>query len=306
MLGGKGYYRGSSILASGTAGSGKTSLSAKFVEAACARGERALYFAFEESPSQILRNMRSVGIDLASPVQKGLLKFHAVRPMYYGLEMHLVSIHDAVKAFQPQVVIFDPLTNLIEIGNPREVKSMLTRLIDFLKMQQITAMFTSLTEGGANLDQTEVGVSSLLDAWLVVRNLESSGERNRALYVLKARGVAHSNQVREFILTSDGLELVDVYVGDGELLVGSARVAQEARNQQSAVAQKEQAQLRHLKMERHRTAIEAQIAALQADLDTQAQEERVELAAQQQRQSKVAKDRQAMARRRVADAVNEK
>ena len=237
MLGGKGFYRASSILISGTAGTGKSTLSAGFVQAirSCEQGERGLLilpFA-KESPAQISRNMRSVGIDLTTPVQEGLLKFHAVRPTHYGLEMHLVSIHDAIKEFQPKVVVFDPLTNLIEIGSPREVKTMLTRLIDFLKMQQITAMFTSLTHGGDHLDQTELGVSSLMDGWIVVRNLESDGERNRALYILKARGMAHSNQVRELVMSKDGLELADVYVGDGEVLVGSARVAQEAREQQA-------------------------------------------------------------------------
>jgi len=302
MLGGKGFYRGSSILLSGAAGSGKSTLAAKFVAASCARGERALYFAFEESPAQITRNMRSVGIDLASPMRKGLLEFHAVRPAYYGLEMHLMSVHNAIKEFQPKAIVFDPLTNLIEIGSPREVKAMLTRLIDFLKMQQISAVFTSLTQGGANLDQTELGISSLMDVWIVVRNLESGGERNRALYILKARGMGHSNQVREFIMSKDGLDLLDVYVGDGEVLTGSARIAQEAREQEAVRAQSERARLRRLNVERHRKAVESQIAALQADLEAQEQEARIELAAQQQQQSQATKIRQTMARRRTADA----
>jgi len=302
MLGGKGFYRASSILVSGTAGSGKSTLAAKFAAESCARGERALYFAFEESPSQITRNMRSVGIDLSVPLRKGLLEFHAVRPTYFGLEMHLVSIHNAIKAFQPTVVIFDPLTNLIEIGSPREVKAMLTRLIDFLKMQQVTAMFTSLTQGGANLDQTELGVSSLMDVWFIVRNLESGGERNRALYVLKARGIAHSNQVREFVMSKDGLDLLDVYVGQGEVLAGTARIAQEAREEEAVRTQAEQAELQRLQLERHRKAVESQIAALQADLEAKEQEARIDLAAQHERQSQTTKIRQAMARHRAADA----
>jgi len=257
MLGGKGLYRGSSVLVSGSAGSGKSTLAAKFVEASCERGERALYFAFEESPAQIMRNMRSVGIDLAPQVNKGLLKFHATRPTYQGLEMHLVSIHDTVKAFQPKVVVFDPLTNLIEVGSQREVKSMLTRLIDFLKMQQITAMFTSLTAGGANQDQTEIGISSLMDTWLVVRNLEGGGERKRALYVLKGRGLAHSNQVREFVISSKGLDLLDIYVSGGEVKVGSEKLAQEASDQEKAMAKKEQTQLRRLNLERYRKTVAA-------------------------------------------------
>lgn len=301
MLGGKGFYRGSSILISGTAGSGKSTLAAKFVESACRRGERALYFAFEESPSQIQRNMQSVGIDLGMCVRKGLLKFHAARPTYHGLEMHLVSIHDAIQAFQPRVVVFDPVTNLIEIGSLREVKSMLTRLIDFLKVEGITAMFTSLTSGGDNLDQTEVGVSSLMDAWLVVRNLETGGERNRALYLLKARGVAHSNQVREFVLSHKGIDLVDVYLGNGEVLVGSARLAQQARDQEAATASRQQKELHRLNFEHQRKTIEAQIAALRAELETKEREMRMNVAAQEQRETHSIRDRATMARHRSAD-----
>ncbi|HUD47487.1 MAG TPA: circadian clock protein KaiC [Candidatus Baltobacteraceae bacterium] len=303
MLGGRGYYRGSSVLVSGTAGSGKSTLAAKFAAACCARGEKALYFAFEESPAQITRNMRSVGIDLAGPVRDGLLKFHAVRPAYFGLEMHLVSIHETVKTFQPNVAIFDPLTNLTEIGSGREVKAMLTRLIDFMKMQRITAFFTSLTEAGVSIDQTSLGISSLMDTWIVVRNMESGGERNRALYVLKARGLGHSNQVREFVISNAGLDLVDVYVGDSEVLFGSARVAMEAREQESARAQKEQARLRQLNLERHRKTVETQIAALQADLDAREQEARIESKADQERKSQKARIRHTMAHRRSADVV---
>jgi circadian clock protein KaiC len=296
MLGGRGFYRGSSILVSGTAGTGKTTLAAKIVEATCARGERAVYFAFEESPSQILRNMLSVGIDLAPHVKKGLLEFHAVRPTYYGLEMHLTAIHETVKKFQPRVVVIDPLTNLIEIGNPREVKAMITRLIDFLKMHQITAVFNSLTGGGANFDQTDVGVSSLMDAWMVVRILESGGERNRALYLLKARGLGHSNQVRELIISNKGVNLVDVYVGEGEVLAGSERLVQEARNQQAALTQNEQAELRRLQFARRRKSIEAQIAALQADLQAEEAEAHIESTAQLQQEARIAGARKTMVR----------
>ena len=199
MFGGKGYFRGASVLISGTAGSGKTTLAAAFAQAACQRGERVLYFAFEESQDQILRNMRSVGIALAPWVEKGLLQFHAVRPNLQGLEMHLLDIHDRVRAFKPRVVLIDPVTNLISVGEQLEVRSMLTRLIDYFKVQQITTLFTSLTNADNSPEQSEVGVSSLMDTWLLVRNLEQSGERNRALYVLKSRGMPHSNQVREFV-----------------------------------------------------------------------------------------------------------
>ena len=301
MLGGKGYYRGSSILVSGTAGSGKTTMAAKFVAETCARGERALYLAFEESPSQIQRNMRSVGIDLAPYVRSGLLKFQAARPTYHGLEMHLVSIHDAIANFRPAVTVFDPITNLIQIGTEREVKAMLTRLIDYLKLQQITGMFLSLSAGGSNLDQSEVGVSSLMDAWLVVRNLESGGERNRALYVLKARGLAHSNQVREFVLSSSGVDLVDVYLGSGEVLAGSARIAQEARDRNDNSAWEQQARLRQMGLEHQRRTIRAQIAALEAELKTKEEEVKLELATGTQRKSSMASDRARMAYSRSAD-----
>jgi len=227
MLGGAGYYRGSSVLVSGTAGTGKTSLAAHFAEAACRRGERALYFAFEESPSQIMRNMRSIGIDLEPWVQKGLLQFQANRPSFAGLEMHLTMMHKAVNAFKPQVVIVDPLSSFVIGGNETEVKSMLMRLVDFLKMNRITGLFTNLTSGRGALELTDVAISSLIDTWLLLRDIEIGGERNRGLYILKSRGMAHSNQIREFLLTDHGVELCDVYVGPEGVLTGSARLAQE-------------------------------------------------------------------------------
>ncbi|HEY9508375.1 MAG TPA: circadian clock protein KaiC [Verrucomicrobiae bacterium] len=300
MLGGKGFFRGSSVLVSGTAGSGKSTLAAKFVSAACQRGERALYFAFEESPGQIQRNMRSVNIDLAPWVQKGLLKFHASRPTYHGLEMHLLAIHSTIQKFKPSVVVIDPITNLIEIGTPLEVKSMLTRLIDFLKMENISSMFTSLTSGGADLDQSEVGVSSLMDAWMVVRNLETGGERNRALYVLKARGVAHSNQVREFVISDKGVELVDVYLSGSDVLIGSSRVARQAQDQLEKFAEKQRMQRRQLNFAHQRKAIEAQIAALTAELETKTEEARLELNAEEQQETKRSANRDQLARQRSA------
>ncbi|HET9587269.1 MAG TPA: circadian clock protein KaiC [Anaerolineales bacterium] len=207
MLGGKGFHRSSSILISGTAGTGKSSLAAAFVNAACQRGERCLYFAFEESTSQILRNMRSIGIDLAPHVKKGLLQFHVARPTLYGLEMHLVTMYDLIKEYKPEIVVLDPITDFFAIGSKAEVKATITRIIDFLKMNQITALFTSYTSEEDTPDQTIVGVSSLIDAWISLRNLESNGERHRGLFVLKSRGMAHSNQIRSFHLTDDGIKL---------------------------------------------------------------------------------------------------
>ena len=221
MLGGKGVYRGTSVLISGTAGTGKTSLAASFVDAACRRGERCLYFSFEESPSQLRRNLRSVGLDLEQWEKKGLLQLHSTRPSAYGLEMHLTMLHDLITRFQPRVVVVDPITTFVSSGNSVESEGMLLRLIDFLKAKQITAVFTSLTRGGDALEGSQAAVSSLIDTWLLVRDIEENGERTRGLYVLKSRGMAHSNKVREFVLSDDGVELIDVVVGPGGVMTGS-------------------------------------------------------------------------------------
>ena len=207
MLDGKGFYRGSSVLLSGTAGTGKSSLSAAFVDAACGRGERCLYFAFEESTSQILRNMRSIGIDLAPHVKKELLQFHVARPTHYGLEMHLVTMYDLIKEHNPDIVVLDPITDFFAVGNNAEVKATITRLIDFLKTRQITGFFTSYTSEEDGADQSIVGISSLIDAWISLRNLEINGERHRGLFILKSRGMPHSHQIRSYQLTDDGIKI---------------------------------------------------------------------------------------------------
>jgi circadian clock protein KaiC len=207
MLGGRGFYRGSSILLTGTAGTGKTTLASAFADEACQRSERCLYFAFEESTNQIIRNMRSVGIDLAPHIKKGLLKFHVARPSQYGLEMHLVNMYDLIKEFQPSVVIMDPITDFSTVGNPAEIKSAVTRIIDFLKSNQITGLFVSVIAGAEAADQSIVGISSLIDTWISLRNLESNGERHRGLFILKSRGMSHSNEIRSFELTSDGIKI---------------------------------------------------------------------------------------------------
>lgn len=232
MFGGQGYFRGSSVLLSGTAGTGKSSLAAQFVEAACQRGERCLYLAFEESPPQIVRNMRSIGVRLQPWLRQDRLRIHAQRPTALGLEAHLVAIHRMIDAWRPQIVVMDPVTNLIAVGSPIEVKAMLARLIDFMKTRQITALFTSLTDGGGASEQTDLGVSSLMDIWMLLGNPEANGERNRAVQIVKARGMAHSNQVREFVMTSRGISLVDVSrAADGSVAVGSTRGAQQRRTE---------------------------------------------------------------------------
>jgi circadian clock protein KaiC len=259
LLGGEGYYKGSSVLISGTAGTGKTSLAAAFALATCKRGERCLYFAFEESSSQIIRNMRSINLDLEPWAKNGVLKFHAVRPTRKGLESHLLDIHRQIDTFNPAAVILDPVTNFTAVGTQEEVKAMLSRLLDVLKAKQTTLLCTSLTGGGDNEQQSEVGISSLMDTWLLVRNLEAGGERNRGLYILKSRGMAHSNQVSEFVISDKGIKLMEPYIGLGTVLTGSARVAQEARERAEALAADQT-------LVHERALLEARLAALQAEL----------------------------------------
>jgi circadian clock protein KaiC len=209
MLSGTGYYRGSTILVSGTAGTGKTSLAAHFLDAACRRGERCLCFLFEESPQQLLRNMRSIGIDLAPWMRNGLLRFHADRPSRYGLETHLVTMHAAVADFRPTVTVIDPVTNLMTVGTHSDVQAMLTRMIDHLKTENITALLTSLTPGKTDIERTETTISSLMDTWILLANDAIRGKHHRGLYVLKSRGMSHSNEVHEFALTDHGLQILD-------------------------------------------------------------------------------------------------
>jgi circadian clock protein KaiC len=228
VLGGRGVYRGATVLVSGTAGTGKSSLAAQIAEASCRRGERVLYFAFEESPDQITRNMRSIGIDLASPVRKGLLRLEAARPTLQGLEAHLTRIYREVRGFQPRLVIVDPITNLSRSGTEKAAEAMLMRLIDFLKSGQITTVMTTLTSGGGPREATEVGVSSLVDTWILLQIVESDGERNRFLYVLKSRGMAHSNRVRSFQVTDRGIQLGDASGGNGPVRRGPSSAARVA------------------------------------------------------------------------------
>lgn len=301
MFGGKGFFRGSSALISGCAGTGKTSLAAAFAAAACQRGERALYFAFEESSRQIMRNMLSVGIDLEPWVKRRRLEFHAARPNLQGLEMHLLAIHDRVQEAKPRVVIMDPITNLVSVGDQMEVRSMLTRLIDFFKSRQITALFTSLTSDDHAAEHSEVGVSSLMDTWILLRNLECGGERNRALYVLKSRGLAHSNQVREFMLSRAGINLVDVYTGGGAVLAGAARLAQEENEAVEAQLRRERMARLDREMARKRQVVEAQIAALRAGLEAEVEELKQSLVEEGMREAAAARGRRAMAGKRIAD-----
>jgi circadian clock protein KaiC len=301
MLGGKGVYRGSSVLISGTAGTGKTSLAAHFADATCRRNERCLYFAFEESESQLIRNMRSIGLDLVPWLKKGVLRFHATRPTAYGLETHLAALHKLVSEFEPRIVIVDPITNFIKAGTLAEAEGMLMRLIDFLKARQTTALFTSLTFGGSVQEQSEVGISSLIDTWLLLRDIELGGERNRAMYILKSRGMAHSNQIREFLLTDHGVDLRDVYVGPEGVLTGSMRMAQEAREQAAAVSRQEEIERRQRDLERKRRALDAGITMQRARFAAEEEELKLLIAQEQAAGTRLTEGRQKLARSRKAD-----
>jgi circadian clock protein KaiC len=274
MLGGEGYYCGSSILLSGMAGTGKTTVAATFADATCRHGQRSQFFSFEESPSQIIRNMTTIGIDLQQWVKKGLLQFQTVRPFQCGLEMHLSRTMRFICEFDPHVVIVDQMSGLETTGTPLEIKAAMMRLIDFLKMKGITAMYTDLTTDGSSLALTDTAISSLVDTWLILRDLELNGERNRSLHILKSRGMAHSNQVREFVMSASGIELKDVYMGPLGMLTGSARVAQEARERAQQVIRNEEIERQQLDLKRKHDTLEGQIAALRADFS--AEEARIE------------------------------
>jgi circadian clock protein KaiC len=267
MLGGKGFYRGSSVLVSGTAGSGKTSIAAYFANAACMRKERCLFFAFEESPEQIMRNMKSINLDLGRHVKSGLLKFYASRPTLHGLEMHLVVIYKLIRQFKPAVVVLDPITNLVTVGEVSEVKSILIRLIDFLQREQITVMFTALIYATDKRSQTDEDVSSLVDAWISVSDIELNGERNRGLYILKSRGMKNSNQVREFMITDDGIEMVDVALGPNGVLIGSARKLYQLEKATGPALQQNALNRKNKEIENKRSLLESKIAGLTSEFE---------------------------------------
>ncbi len=298
MLEGKGYFRGSSVLITGTAGSGKTTLAASFVDAACRRGERCLYIDFEESRDQVARNMSSVGLDLDQWTKKGLLTHEAWRPTQFGIEMHLLRIHKFIEKVKPQCVVIDPITNLLNGSSDKEVYSMLMRLLDFLKVQGITAVFVSLTSGGDDTEQTTVGISSLTDTWILLRDLELNGERNRCVYVLKSRGMAHSNQLREFVLTGHGIRLLPVYIGPGGVLTGSSRVTQESAERAEAIQKQQEIERKQLDAARKRLTIQAQVAALQAEFEAVEKEEKTLTQEDRAREKQDEADRATLAKSR--------
>ena len=305
MLGGKGYYRGSTVLLSGTAGTGKTSLAGHLADVTCKRGERCMYFSFEESPAQILRNMKVIGINLEPHVRKGLLQFHSTRPTVHGLEMHLVRMHKMIEQFKPSVVVVDPVSNLQSAGNLDDSTNMLIRLIDFLRKKHITAFMVSLSTGGKALETTEEGLSSMVDTWLLLRDIEIGGERNRLIYVLKSRGMAHSNQVREFLITSKGIKLEEAYLGAAGVLTGSARLNQEARERTEKQIAKEELLRKKLTLAHRRKAIEAQIEALRSGFKTEEEEFERFVANDGAKDRQIENERAAMAKSRKVAGVKQ-
>ena len=304
MLEGKGYYRGSTVLVSGTAGIGKTSIAAHFAEAACKRGERVLYFCFEESPNQLMRNMLSIGIKLEPWVRKGLLRFQAIRPTLYGLEMHLAVTHKFVNEFKPDIVILDPINTFVTGDKEFEVKTLLMRIVDFLKVNQITALFTSLTSSECRMESSDVGISSLIDTWLLLRDIELNGERNRGMYVLKSRGMANSNQIREFVLTNHGVELRDVYIGASGVLTGSARIAQEALENSKVLKRKHEIESKKREIARKRGDMESKIATMRADFASEESEAIKILEIEQEMIKRLEQDKMEMAKSRKAKTGN--
>lgn len=301
MLEGKGYYRGSSVMVSGTAGTGKSSLAAHLSNAACQRGEKVLYFALEESQNQIMRNMNSIGINLEPWLKKGLIQFYAKRPTFCGLESYLTEMHKLINKYEPQIVIIDPLSSFIMGSNDLDAKSMITRLIDFLKQKGITGFFTSLTSGGDSLEHTQINISSLIDTWLLLREIELSGERNRGLFILKSRGMAHSNQIREFVLTNHGIELLDVYVGQEGVLTGSSRKSQEAKEKKEKLLRNQEVDRKRVELTRKQKALEAQIALLQSEYDAAESELNTSIKLDELQEKQIVQNQNEIAKSRKAD-----
>jgi circadian clock protein KaiC len=305
MVGG-GLYRGSSVLVSGPAGSGKSSLAAHFAVAACRRGERCIYFTFEESQDQVVRNMASIGLDLASPLAAGTLAFHATRPSVYGLESHLAFMQRAVRERDPEVVIFDGIATFLTTGSAHEVRALFVRLIDFLKGHEVTTVYTSLSVGEGSEEMSEVGISSLIDSWLLLREVESGGERNRALYLLKSRGMRHSRQVREQLLTDHGIELPEVFLGPDGILVGSARLAEEARQHAEAADWEQEVERRRRDLLLKREEMEARVATLHHEFKVEEEQLERLLSTEERRRRSLASLRKNIARDRQHDMIGDR
>jgi circadian clock protein KaiC len=301
MMSGKGFFRGSTILVTGTAGTGKSSFAAHFVDAACSRGERCVYFAFEESPSQICRNMSSIGINLIQWMDAGLLHIYSGRPMAHGLEMHLLEMRKLIEQIQPNIVVIDPTSNLVSVGTSGDVKFMLTRLIDYLKIMGITAFCTSLIEDEAK-GHTAESVSSMMDTWLWLRNFDNGNERNRGITIIKSRGMEHSNQTREYQITDEGVKMLDVYLGpEGGLVMGTERIAQEAKEKADAVMTEQETMRRKRKLESKLQSLKAQMDMLRLECEAGEEELGKLVSDDELRIKAMANGRREMARLKKAD-----
>ncbi len=303
MLGGRGFYRGSSILLTGAAGTGKTSVGGHFVDAACARGESALYFSFEESPRQLMRNMASIGLGLEKWVKRGLLHIESTRPATWGHEMHLVRMHKCLREFRPRVVVVDPISALV--ADLDEARSLLLRIVDYLKQIGATAVFSSVMDTEIS-QRTEIEISSVMDSWIQLRNAEANGERNRLLYVMKSRGMAHSNQMREFLMTSQGVHLREVYLGPGGVHTGSARLAQEAREREERLKDQRNRKEQKVALERTLQALESQIQSLHLEKQIREREMASIDSSERSWDETQARDREEMARSRSGRQSNGK
>ncbi len=301
MLGGEGFFQGSVIMISGTSGTGKTTFMSHFADAACRRSERVVYFSFEESPDQIIRNMSSVGLNLDQWVKKGLLFMESRRPTQCGLDMHLVLALKVIAEHTPKVIIMDPVTSFDDIANTSDVKRVLMMFVDYMKSLGITTMFGSLTPSGLPAEVSAVNISSFIDSWILLRDLENNGERNRGIYILKSRGMSHSNQVREFLISDKGVDICDVYLGPGGVETGGARLNMLAQEKALGIRLQEEIELRQFDLENKRNILDSRIAAMRAEFAAQEASNLKMIAQEKNRQTQKSADQIAMGRERNVD-----
>ncbi|MBP5856077.1 circadian clock protein KaiC [Marivibrio halodurans] len=296
MLEPGGFYRGGSILIGGAAGTGKSSLGARFVEAACERGERAILFSFEESPAQMARNMRTISIDLQRWIDNGALECRMIRPQSDSPEAHLATMMDAVRRHDPDVAVLDPISALTTVGHDDEIRSMLARMVDFFRASRLTTMMTNLAAGGRTGEAAELAVSSLADAWILVRRIEQNAERNNIIQVLKSRGMSHSNSLCEFDFTKDGIAVREAYIGVDGVVLGSARHAAEAKDRMRAAQRQTTIDASKAELQLREQELESRIAELR--LSHEAQTRRLEAAI---REAEDADGAERAARDKIAD-----
>jgi len=270
MLDGKGFFEGSSILVSGSAGTGKTSIAISLINATCIKKIRGLYCAFEESSSQITRNMLSIGLDIEPYIKSGVLKMYSSRPTIQNLELHLIAIQKIIEEFDPKIIVLDPITNLIAEGINTEIRQMLAHFVDFLKSKNITVLFTAaITLETVKSNPSDEGISAMVDTWILVRDIETNSERNRGIYILKSRGMNHSTQVREFVITDNGLSLLPIYISAGGILTGSAKLEHTLQKEEQNKLFKNEIKTRNSEIERKRKMMEENIALLKTNFESE-------------------------------------